>query len=187
MGWIGRRYIIGIGFRGYASEAERLLISGWLAKLVEKYEMPEGIPLTLVSPKSIPPVFMKDWVTVMSKWDEQILGNFIRLFTFVVEKKRYWQDPNPTSLAMMMTLYWKEMLKHTWSKIKDDPRWNNSHLRVLEEKEIRKLEMPKHYVDQVYEQNELLLAMADSEVVKSWVEEKLEKSEQQCEDSSYCS
>lgn len=169
MGWIGRRYIIGLGFKGYASPNDEIETLRWLDQLKDAYEDPRGVPLTILPQGTVPSDFQKDWETAMGICDQQIVDDFTCMFGFLVDHKDLWKNPKKKNIQDLFEKQWKETLLSVWDDVASDPEWKTKHLKVISRDEVERLKMPAHYVQDVLNHADLLYAMSQNEVVLSWV------------------
>jgi hypothetical protein len=91
MGWIGRRYIVGIGYR----ELKGMDSLEYLKQLTQQYEKPEGIPLTLLEdpqPGTERDRFLKqEYEPQMEACDREIEKNFKVVFEFIRNYEKHWE------------------------------------------------------------------------------------------------
>jgi hypothetical protein len=171
MGWIGRRYIIGLGFKGFKTAKDESGVLAWLDSLKDTYERPDGVPLTLLPEGTIFPEFQNAWEASMEICDQQIVDDFTNMFRFLVKHKDLWKEKRQDAIALAFSKHWKSKLRSVWRRVRSQKEWNSDHLRTIPESEMEKLKIPQHYVKDVIKHADLLYAMAQNDVILSWVQE----------------
>lgn len=199
MGWIGRRYIIGTGFRQPNSLEWKFLLD-----LAREYESPKGIPISLLDDPEEHETerisfLQKEYEPQMKKCDVQMQQDFVEMFGFLVTYKKLWeqilksdlseqQTPDKSKQNTLSTVlksrvisvlgsHWRQTLERSrllakdmgWKERKQDP---NATLSVDEKSDVEKIALPQKYVDIISKHADLLYSMANNAVISGWLNSK---------------